>query len=599
MIGRLVGRRRDALVPVAPVGHYLADFDAPLLGLSPSDTWCLRDAFEGSVIFGGIGSGKTSGSGRNLAHAMLRGGFGGLVLCAKPDERARWERYCADTGRAASLVVFDGSGRRKFNFLEYELARSQACGTFDAMNLVQLFMRLSEAANRDQGGAKTSAENDFWAKSVRLLLKYAIYALNAAYGQVRLPDILRMAQSAPRSEAELRDEGWRSRSFCYTTCHLVRTAPKCPLPEEDRTPVLDYWRNAFANPDQRTPGNVMATLATIVDPFLTGTMRELFCTTTNVVPEMTHEGTILLIDLPVKTYFDAGTLAQHIFKYLWQRATEARHADEGARPVFLWADECQFFINAYDAEFQSTARSSRACTVYLTQNLSGMYHYIGGTHPEHTADSLLGNFQTKIFHANTDHRTNQWAADMIGKEVQFRRNFSLSESDGVSLGETSGWTEGESRSYGESLSRNAGVNEGENRGRSKGRSWGWSSGGGGSSGPGGGSSSSNWSGNRGGNEGTNEGTSRGRSRGWSFGRNTSESSSTGRSGGQSTTRSETVGRTRGVSEVVDYQVQPADFARLRNGGERNGREVDAIVVKGGQVWRHSRSVWLPCVFSQE
>ena len=117
MIGRLVGRRRDALVPVAPVGHYLADFDAPLLGLSPSDTWCLRDAFEGSVIFGGIGSGKTSGSGRNLAHAMLRGGFGGLVLCAKPDERARWERYCADTGRAASLVVFDGSGRRKFNFL--------------------------------------------------------------------------------------------------------------------------------------------------------------------------------------------------------------------------------------------------------------------------------------------------------------------------------------------------------------------------------------------------------------------------------------------------------------------------------------------------
>lgn len=31
---------------------------------------------------------------------MLRAGFSGIVLTAKPDERALWERYCAETGRS-------------------------------------------------------------------------------------------------------------------------------------------------------------------------------------------------------------------------------------------------------------------------------------------------------------------------------------------------------------------------------------------------------------------------------------------------------------------------------------------------------------------
>ena len=46
------------------------------------DLWRVKDACEGTVIFGGTGSGKTSGSGRALATAFLAAGFGGLVLCA-------------------------------------------------------------------------------------------------------------------------------------------------------------------------------------------------------------------------------------------------------------------------------------------------------------------------------------------------------------------------------------------------------------------------------------------------------------------------------------------------------------------------------------
>jgi len=55
------------------------------------DSWRIKDACEGTMIFGGTGSGKTSGSGRALATSFLSAGFGGLVLCAKirAGDRAR------------------------------------------------------------------------------------------------------------------------------------------------------------------------------------------------------------------------------------------------------------------------------------------------------------------------------------------------------------------------------------------------------------------------------------------------------------------------------------------------------------------------------
>ena len=84
--------------------------DTPLVPLSKQDRWTIADACEGTQIFGAAGSGKTSGSGQAIAKAMLRNGFGGLVLTAKPDERMLWERYAAETGRTESVLVFGIDG---------------------------------------------------------------------------------------------------------------------------------------------------------------------------------------------------------------------------------------------------------------------------------------------------------------------------------------------------------------------------------------------------------------------------------------------------------------------------------------------------------
>src|SRR6478736_622685 len=75
--------------------------DLPLVGFSrrETDVWTLGDAFQGVLIMGENGSGKTSGSGELLARKYLKAGFGGLVLCFKTDEAALWQRYLKRAGR--------------------------------------------------------------------------------------------------------------------------------------------------------------------------------------------------------------------------------------------------------------------------------------------------------------------------------------------------------------------------------------------------------------------------------------------------------------------------------------------------------------------
>ncbi len=53
-------------------------------------------------------------------------GFGGLVLCAKPEEPALWSGYASETGRGGDLVMFGAGEGWSFNFMQYESLRSGA-----------------------------------------------------------------------------------------------------------------------------------------------------------------------------------------------------------------------------------------------------------------------------------------------------------------------------------------------------------------------------------------------------------------------------------------------------------------------------------------
>lgn len=396
--------------PARPVDPF--DLDTPLLALSPADAWRIRDACEGTQVFGAIGSGKTSGSGAAIAKAFLSHGFGGLVLCAKPEERRLWEQYATQTGRTSSLVVFSPTQPWRFNFLDYELRR-QGSGGGQTENLVRLFSSVTEIVEGKQGVA--SGGDPFWERAGQELIRNAVDLLALAGESLTLAHLLDFVTSAPQTPAQVGDSKWRQ-GYCARCVRAAEQRPLSPREQHDLATASRYWLQSYPVLADRTRSGVVAHVTSVADVLLHGIAWDLLATETNIVPEVTYKnGAVIVLDLSVQEYDRLGRIVQGIWKLMFQRAILRRDAVADPRPVFLWADEAQNFISSFDYQYQAVARSARACTVYLSQNINNYYSVLGAQGRDE-ANALLGNFQTKIFHANGDHATNTYAADLIAQD---------------------------------------------------------------------------------------------------------------------------------------------------------------------------------------
>jgi hypothetical protein len=232
--------------------------------------------------------------------------------------------------------------------------------------------------------------------------------------------------------------------------------------------LLEFARSG----SDRQSAGVISTFTHMADPFLSGTVKDLFCTTSNFTPDLSRQGIIILIDLPTQEWEDVGRTGQLLMKYIWQRAMLRQQGlRPGERPVFLWVDEAQTFVTPFDQQFQGTARSSMACTVYLTQTINSYYATLEPARGQAQANALLSNLATKIFHRNNDFTTNQWAADSIGKALMRRYNGGGSVNDGFSSNDNYGVSVNGSDQGGGSVGVNNGGGNGFSSGRSVNRGW--------------------------------------------------------------------------------------------------------------------------------
>lgn len=420
LLKRLGFTRKPTREPSRPPSGNPWDLDNPLLYLSPADPLTIRSLCEGVQVFGGTGSGKTSGSGAALARAFLRAGFGGLVMCAKPEERRLWERYAREAGREQHLVILSPDQPWRFNFLDYERSRPGSGGG-QTENIVELIIKMLEIA---EGKQQMVGGDQFWTRAMKEMLRNAISLLTLAGERLTLDAIARLISEAPQEAAQLDDEAWRDSSFCAAVIARAETATHTERDAHDFHMGARYWLQQFPALADRTRTSIVATYTSVADVLLHGIAWELFGTSSNLVPEITfRNGAIIILDLPIQEYFEVGRICQGIVKYMFQRAVLQRNVDQHPRPVFLWADESQNFVSSYDFRFQAVARSARACTVYLTQNISNYYSVLGA-HARDEAHAMLGNLQTKIFHANSDHPTNQYAAEIIGQAWTTTHNYS-------------------------------------------------------------------------------------------------------------------------------------------------------------------------------
>lgn len=495
---------------------FATDLDTPLLKLTEQDVFTLRDACAGVHVFGAIGSGKTSGSGKTLASAYLRAGMGGLVLCAKPEEVDQWKRYAVENGRSNSLFLFDET--QGFNFLTYELARQ---GLKGIGSVTECLMKVLEASRR--ATSQTAGGGDvFWQDATRQLLNYAIPLLFAADGAVTVGSIIAFVQAAATTDEQLANENFKERNLAYQTLFRAATAPVVPLERNTLDACARYWLKEYIAIPDRTRGNILISLSTTLGRFNHGRLHQAFSGSTTVVPDMCFNGAIIILAMPVQTWNEDGIIGQQLFKYMWQRVIESRNGLEErfrARPIFLWADEAQYFVNEYDSDFLSTCRSSKACVVFLSQNLPTYYAKMG-SRETHATDALIGKFNTQIFHRNACHRTNEFASNLIGRGLHRRRNYSEGQGFNQSYGMNSG--AGSSRTHDSTYSYGLNTTQ-EIRNRN---------------------SSSHWGDNRGYGSSSNN--------------------------------------TEGYSEVMDYLIEPAVFGKeLRSGGPANDNIVTAIWYSAG------------------
>lgn len=400
------------------------DLNRVIYSFNGEEDFTIGNACEGVQIFGGIGSGKTSGSGEALALSFLNAGFGGLVLCAKKDVLEDWKRYAKYTGRTNQLLVFDTSGEFVFPFLQYEIERKgEGAGFTD--NLIRLFTSVYEAIDRSGNG---EGSDPYWPRAMQQLLRNAIDLCLIARGTVSVPLIHDVILSAANSVEQIDTDEWRDKSLCWKLLLEGYAKDLDKWAKHDFDSTAAFWLEEYPRLAERTRTGIVSMLSTMMDIFLRRPFRQLFSEQPDdrkkiAYPELTHRGVIIVLNLPVKEFGDAGRAAQVVYKYLWQQAAERRAISNTTTPVFLWVDEAQNFVTEYDMQFQATARSSRACTVYLTQNLPNYYAEMGGgMQSKYKVDSLIGNMQTKIWHANSDPTTNENAAETIGRSWQTRQS---------------------------------------------------------------------------------------------------------------------------------------------------------------------------------
>ena len=418
---------------------YPYGLDEPLLwfGARP---WTIRDSLEGTAILGDMGSGKTSGSGRTLRRAMLKAGYGGLVLCKKTDECASWIQDARDIGRQDQLLIVNMNQPWRFNFLDYQFKRvGEGAGYVD--NAVALFMNLIE--NRRAGNSQAMRQSDpFWQDGAKEFLKAIMEALILADEDVSMDNIRQAIRGLPYAD-QSGNAVFPHNSFLEAAFRTARAKQsqgfRSHMVSNSISDVDLYFLQQFARAGaNRQSAGILSTFTGMAQSFMGGPIQELLCSISNFSPaEFSRKGAVIIVDLPLDEWEEIGRTAALTIKYIWQKGVLRRQGlPKGEVPVFLWADEAANFITTADKDFQEASRSSMCATVFLTQNINN-YLAAFSMNPEANTYGLLAGLGTKIFHRNGDFKTNTWAADTIARAIQIR--YSGGESDTRSLSDSDSW----------------------------------------------------------------------------------------------------------------------------------------------------------------
>lgn len=372
-----------------------------------SQAFTLEMAFRGTKIYGATGAGKSSGLGRVIGTSFLENGFGGLVLCAKSDndELKNWEFMARIAQRQRSIIHFGIKNSQtsfSFNILDYLRSMYGQSSSDFQMNLVTLLKQITN----DFKDKKLSHSDGFWDDVVD---QYLTHLVTISLLIVRDSEL----------NFTVLYEVFDKLNMDVDFDDLIENFSDMVLKNNNLRLAYQFFGKEFKNLNDKTKSVVITAISSMLFKFNIGMLKTLFSSTTNITPQWIMSGAVIVINMPVEEFGEIGKIANLIWKFAFQKAVQNRkNINEQLRPVFLWADEVQYYLSTEDVVFQSTARSKWCASVFLTQNRPSLRLALGsGAMADDAIKALDANLINSVFHQNTDDDTNTYAATIFGKKT--------------------------------------------------------------------------------------------------------------------------------------------------------------------------------------
>jgi hypothetical protein len=279
-----------------------------------------------------------------------------------------------------------------------------------------------------------SSEAQYFERAVEELLRAALVVLSNAGELISITSLHRLISSLPQEEGIADTEEWQKSSECARILEQLKSryATLSVSSKDDLDIAVVHLLSKWASLDYRTRSNIESTFSGMSSRFVYDPFRSLFCSGRyDFTPEqITHEGKILIVDMPALEYGrQTSRICQVLIKLIFQRAWLRHQYTPGCcNGAVLFQDEFPFLMHRDESHFHTVCRGSAIAPICACQNILTLAsEEFGEDTPGAKTLGFLGLFGTKVFMANNEMQSNNFAADQIGREWRFIEGWNAGE----------------------------------------------------------------------------------------------------------------------------------------------------------------------------
>lgn len=376
----------------------------------------LNSLRTGLIVTGTTGTGKTYGAlypyTRQFLHHRPRDPVrkpGLLILDVKGNYCDQVLQFISEVGREEDTVVIQLGGAYRYNPLHKPYLRPQVLA-----NRLRIILETFSA---------DKTHDSYWLDKAESMIAEAIKLSRlTSGGYVTFRDIDRLI---------------RRKEYRASIEKLERQASAGLLSAADRETlesVMDFFLFEFEQCDERVRSIIESEVTRMTstftsDPLVTRT----FCAPQEELnfhgfDELVDKGRIVILRMNMEEYQNLAKIMSTYLKLDFQSAVMTRLVRPGAnreRPLIFINDEYHFMASRTDGRFFSVCREAYCVNVVATQSFTSLIESLGD---KTAVETILQNLVNKIWLRSDDHYTIEAAQRATGKEIQYRRSESLTES---------------------------------------------------------------------------------------------------------------------------------------------------------------------------